>query len=418
MSHREASAYRRWRQGADARAGRRIRSVEHARELAHRRVPAPVESYVEGGAGLERTLAANLSAVQAVQFLPRLGVTAGGPPDLGTTVLGTEVSMPVLLSPVGFTRMMHIAGDVAGAAAAGAAGTIFTLSSMSGHSMEEVRAAATTPTWFQLYFLGGRHGAEQLVAGARRHGFAAVVVTMDTQIPGDRRRESRYGLSPPLRLDRRTVTKMAPFAALRPSWLLDHALDRFKLDLEMANGLERGGATMSAVEALLQWIGAPPTWDDIAWIGEEFGGPVIVKGVLTPDDARRAVAAGASAIVVSNHGGRQLDAVPATFAALADIVRAVGSDAEVLVDGGIRSGADVVKAVALGARAAMVGRAWAYGLCAGGQPGVARVLSLLREDIDRTMRLIGAARIGDIDPSVIRVPRSWPPGTSSAGARE
>ncbi|MGP0030935.1 MAG: alpha-hydroxy acid oxidase [Acidimicrobiales bacterium] len=409
MKSNVGSAYRRWRLDADVRASRRIRSVEDARNLAHRRVPAPVENYVEGGAGVECSLSANRSAVRTAQFLPRLGVTTASPPDLTTSVLGTEVSMPVLLSPVGFTRMMHTKGDVAGAAAAGAAGTIFTLSSMSGHSMEEVRSAATMPVWFQLYFLGGRQGAEQLVARARQQKFAAIVVTMDTQVPGDRRRESRYGLSPPLRLDRRTVTRMAPFVALRPGWLLDHALDGFKLDLEMADGLEQDGTAMSTNEALLRWIGAPPTWDDIAWIREEFGGPVVVKGVLTADDARRAEASGASAVVVSNHGGRQLDGVAATFAVLPEIVGAVGAATEVFVDGGIRSGADAVKAVALGARAAMVGRAWAYGLCAAGQPGVARVLSLLREDFDRTMRLIGVAEVADIDPSVISRPRQWPP---------
>ena len=366
-----------------------------------------MESYVEGGAGHERSLSANLAAIQAVQFLPRLGVTDSLPPDLTTTVLGTEISMPLLLGPVGFTRMMHPAGDLAGVGAAGAAGTIFALSSMSGHSMEEVRDAATSATWFQLYFLGGREGAEQLVARARDGGFQAIVVTMDTQVPGDRRREARFDLSPPLKLNGKTILKMLPFVAVRPWWLLDHAIDRFQLELVQANGLTHEGATMTAQDALLQWIAAPPSWEDIAWIHQQFGGPVIVKGVLTADDARRAIAAGASAVIVSNHGGRQLDGVPPTFAVLADVVRAVGEDAEILVDGGIRSGADVVKAVALGAKAAMIGRAWAYGLCAAGQPGVERVLSLLREDIDRTMRLLGIASVDNIDGSIVIPPSEW-----------
>ncbi len=385
-----------WSDRRDDRAARRFTSIEDARRFARRRVPTPVENYVEGGAGHELTLEANLSAVRSVPLIPRLGVTGGEPPDLRTKVLGRTVSLPVVLSPVGFTRMMHPTGDVAGVAAAGAAGTIFTLSSMSGHSMAEVRDAATGPVWFQLYFLGGRRGAEQLVERARENKFAAIVVTMDTQIPGDRRRESKYGLSPPLRLDRRTITKMAPFVAARPGWLLDQALDGFRLDLVHAHASKPDGSLMTTDEALLEWIAQPPTWSDLDWIRQSFRGPVIVKGVLSADDARRAADSGASALIVSNHGGRQLDGAPATFTALPEIVDAVGDQVEVFVDGGIRSGADVVRALALGARAAMVGRPWAYGLCAAGQPGIAQILELFRGDIDRTLRLIGEGSVADL----------------------
>jgi isopentenyl diphosphate isomerase/L-lactate dehydrogenase-like FMN-dependent dehydrogenase len=376
--------------------------------MAVRRVPAPVRNYLEGGAGTEGTLQANLEAARAVGFRPRMGVTGDAAPDLSTTVLGTPVSMPILLSPVGFTRMMHPTGDVAGTAAAGAAGTIATLSSMSGHHMGDVMAAATGPVWFQLYFLGGREGAEQLVSRARDLGFSALVVTMDTQIPGDRRRESQYGLSPPILVNRRTVTKMAPFVATRPRWLLDMALDGFSLDLVNASGLGPEGAPMSSTEARLRWVGAPPRWEDLTRLREQFGGPLLAKGILSPDDARRAVDSGADGVIVSNHGGRQLDGVLATFAALPGVLDAVGDQVEVLLDGGIRSGADAVRAVAMGARAAMVGRAWAYGLCAAGQSGVERVLGLLREDVDRTMRLLGVARVDDIDASLVEPPATWP----------
>jgi isopentenyl diphosphate isomerase/L-lactate dehydrogenase-like FMN-dependent dehydrogenase len=358
---------------------------------------------VEGGAGREVTLRANLESVASLGFRPRVGVTPGGAPDLRTTVLGTEVSMPLLLSPIGFTRMMHPAGDRGAAKAAADAGTIFTQSSMSGHRMDEVMAAGG-PAWFQLYFLGGRDGAAELVARARDIGFSALVITMDTQVPGDRRRETRYRFAPPLRLDARTAMRMAPFVATRPRWLLDIARDRFHLDLEHASGLSAQGSPISAGEALLRWISEPPSWQDVTRIREQFGGPVIVKGVVLPEDARRAVDSGASAIVVSNHGGRQLDGAPATFEVLEAMVQAVAGGAEVLVDGGIRSGADVVKGVALGARAALIGRAWAYGLCAAGQPGVRRVLSLFREDIDRTMRLLGVARVADIDRELVTRP--------------
>ncbi len=397
-----------WLRALDAKTARRIRSVDHARSLALRRVPAPIRNYVEGGAGNERTLRANLDGVAAVGFRPRMGVTADVGPDLSTTVLGTPVSMPVLLSPVGFTRMMHPAGDLAGAAAAAGAGTISTLSTMSGHHMEDVMAAANGPVWFQLYFLGGRDGADQLVCRARDLGFTALVVTMDTQALGDRRREARYGLSPPLRPDVRTVTKMAPYVVTRPRWLLDRTLDGFRLDLVNALALGPQGQPMSSTEARLRWVGEPPRWEDIARLRDLFGGPVAVKGILTSDDARKAVDSGADAVIVSNHGGRQLDGVASSFAALPGVVAAVGDQAEVLVDGGIRSGADAVRAVALGARAAMVGRAWVYGLCAAGRPGVERILGLLREDVERSMRLLGVARVGDIDATSVEPPAVWP----------
>jgi isopentenyl diphosphate isomerase/L-lactate dehydrogenase-like FMN-dependent dehydrogenase len=362
----------------------------------------PLESYIEGGAGEERTLAANRFHIGAIGLNPRLGVSSGRAPDLSTMVLGRQVSMPLLMGPVGFTRMMHTAGDVAGAAAAGQFGTIFTLSTMSGHSMAEVMGASSGPKWFQLYFLGGREGARRLVSDARESGFDAIVVTMDTQVPGDRQRERRYGLSPPLTLDRRTARKMVPFVMSRPAWLLDQARSRFNLDLALSHAVVRDGVKMTSEESLVRWIAEPPLWEDLDWIKEEFNGPVIVKGVLSAADARRAIEHGAAAVVVSNHGGRQLDGAPATFEVLPEVVAEIRGEAEVLVDGGIRSGADVVRALALGAQGAMVGRAWAYGLCAAGQPGVERVLALLREDIDRTMRLVGVECILEIDGSVIR----------------
>ena len=377
--------------------------MERAQKLARRRVPRPVENYLDGGAGEEVSLRENREAFRSVGFSPRLGVTEGSP-NLQTSVLGSQLSMPVLLSPIGFSRMMHCSGDVAGASAAAKAGTIFTVSSMSGHALEDVRSAAPGPLWFQLYFLGGREGARRLATDAGQLGFTAIVVTMDTQIPGDRRRESRYGLSPPLRLDRRTITKMAPFVATRPRWLVDQAREGFKLDLVNARRVGAPDSPNPVEKGLLEWIAEPPTWADLAWVREVFGGDVLVKGVLSPDDARRAVDAGASGIIVSNHGGRQLDGVAATLRALPEIVAAVGDQVDVLVDGGIRSGADVVKALALGARAAMVGRAWAYGLSAAGQPGVERVLALLREDIDRTMRLLGVRSVVDLNGSVVRLP--------------
>jgi isopentenyl diphosphate isomerase/L-lactate dehydrogenase-like FMN-dependent dehydrogenase len=394
----------------EQRAAARIRTVADARRLTRWRVPGPVWDYIEGGAGAETTLRANLRAFEEVQFRPRMAATSGGPLDLSTTVLGTPVSMPLLLSPVGFTRMMDPAGDVAAAQAAGAAGTVATLSSMSGHTIEEVAAGSTAPPWFQLYFLGGRPGAEQLVERARKAGFRALVVTLDTQVPGNRERDARHGLSPPLRLDRRTVTRMAPRVLPHPRWLIDAARDRFQLELANATGLERDGTVLSSGEALLHWLGSPARWEDVAWLREAWDGPLVAKGLLGADDARRAVDLGADGVIVSNHGGRQLDSVAASITALPEVVAAVGDQVEVLLDGGIRRGADVVKAVALGAKAAMIGRAWAYGLSAAGRPGIDRVLAILRQDIERTMRLAGAATVGDLDRSLVRVPAGWEAG--------
>ncbi len=395
----------RWRSARQARVASRIHTVGDARRLARRRLPRPVWDYIEGAAGSESTFAANHREVESVGFRPRVG--AARPPfgpDISTTVLGVPISMPLLVSPVGFTRMMDIRGDVAGARGAAAAGTGFTLSSMSGHSMEDVAAAGAPASWFQLYCLGGRAGAEQLIERARKHGFGALVVTLDTQVPGNRERDARYGLSPPLQVNRQTVKKMAPHAALHPWWTADLLMDRFQLDLVNATGLERDGAPISALEALMHWVGSPPGWDDFGWMRDQFDGPIIAKGVMTGDDARRAVDCGVSAIIVSNHGGRQLNSAPATITALVDVLDAVGDQVEVLVDGGFRRGADVVKAVALGARAAMVGRPWVYGLAAAGEPGVTRVLSIFRDDIDRTMRLIGAASIDELNPDFVTVP--------------
>ncbi|MBK5288884.1 MAG: alpha-hydroxy-acid oxidizing protein [Acidimicrobiia bacterium] len=406
MAKPEPDAEPAWRRARQARVAARIHTVADARRLAKRRVPRPVFDYVEGAAGSESTFAANHREIEAVEFRPLVGATRPPlGPDISTTVLGAPISMPLMVSPVGFTRMMDIRGDVAGALAAAAAGTGFTLSSMSGHEMEDVADAGASPSWFQLYCLGGRAGAEQLIDRAQTAGYRALVVTLDTQVPGNRERDSRYGLSPPLQVTRETVMKMAPHAALHPWWLADLVADRFQLDLVNASGLEINGGHISALEALMHWVGAPPGWDDFGWMRDQFDGPVIAKGVMTGDDARRAVDCGVSAIIVSNHGGRQLNSAPATITALVDVLDAVGDQVEVLVDGGFRRGADVVKAVALGARAAMVGRPWAYGLAAAGEPGVRRVLSILREDIDRTMRLIGASSLGELTPEFVRLPR-------------
>ncbi len=380
-----------------------------------------VFDYIDGAAETEGTMRANRAAVEAVGFVPRMAVTEGAPgPSLATTVLGHPVSMPVLLSPIGFTRGMHPGGDAAGATAAARAGTIFTLSSMSGQTMAEVAAAYEAGggtvgadadraggAWFQLYMLGGRKGGELLLEGAKAAGFTTLVLTVDTQIAGNRERDLHHGVSIPLRMDARTTLRFAPKVVTHPRWLYDAARDGFPSRIVNAETLGTDRSPVTSDQALLDWVLSPLRWEDFAWIREQWPGPILAKGVLSGDDARRAVDHGAAAVVVSNHGGRQLDGAPATMPALVEVLDAVGDRVEVLVDGGIRRGSDVLRAVGLGARAAMIGRPWAYGLAAAGEPGVAKVLSLIRTDLDRTLRLLGCPSAVDCDRSFVTFPGEW-----------
>jgi len=402
------SLWNQYRKLVQERTAERIGTVADARRLASRRLPRALFDYIDGGASAELTLGANLAAIEAVQFRPRMGVTMGVPaPELRTSVLGFPVDMPILLSPVGYTRTMDPLGDIAGVRAADKAGTIFTLSSMSGHTMTEVTAAAARPAWFQLYFLGGRVGAEKLVARALQAGFSGLVLTLDTQITSNRERELRHRISPPIKVDLPTMRKMAMQVAIRPGWLAGIAHDRFQLSIINTETLGVAGQPMSSEEAFRRWVESPVRWEDFTWLREQWRGPILAKGIVTGDDARRAIDSGADAVIVSNHGGRQLDSLPGSLRSLVEVVDAIGGEVEVLVDGGFRRGPDVVKALALGARAVMVGRPWAYGLAAAGQPGIERVLELLREDLDRTLRLLGCASVAGLDRSYVRLPQDW-----------
>lgn len=385
----------------ERRRADRIRTIDEARFRAHQRVPLTVFDYIDGGAGNESTVRANRHALESLPLIPRLGVTRGSPPPvLETSVLGRPLSFPVMLSPVGFTRMMHPAGDLAAAAAAGDAGTVHTLSTFSGHNLEEVASAATGRLWFQLYFLGGRGGAETLIGRASDAGYEALVVTLDTQTGGMRERDVRHGVELPLRITLHNVLRFAPEAVARPGWLIGFAKDRFHIDIANATALT-GEGVMPVEEALRCWRASPPLWEDFRWIRDHWPGPILVKGILCADDARRAVDVGAAGVIVSNHGGRQLDGAPATIAVLADVVAAVRNDAEVFVDGGFRRGADVVRALSLGARAVMVGRPWAFGLAAAGEAGVAKVLALLHADVERVLRLIGCPSVEELGPEYL-----------------
>jgi isopentenyl diphosphate isomerase/L-lactate dehydrogenase-like FMN-dependent dehydrogenase len=379
-------------------------NIADLRRLARRRLPRPVFDYIDGGADGEVSLRENTRAFEYVIFRPRCAV-ATTTCDIRTTVLGHPIDLPILLAPVGSCRMFHPRGEEAAARAAGRAGTIYTLSTLSGTRVDAVKAATSGPVWHQLYLVGGREVASAAVERARAAGCAALVVTIDTPVAGYRERDVRNGTKE--LLTRRPLT-MLPYLwqfAIRPRWLAGFLGDGGLMDFPNIVLTGQGPMPYADVAAALEQ--SVVCWDDLRWIRELWRGPLVIKGVHTGDDARRAVDEGAEAIVVSNHGGRQLDGVSPTIRALPEVVAAVGGRTEILLDSGIRRGSDVVKALCLGARAVLVGRAYAYGLGAGGEAGVAKAIAILRADVVRTLKLLGCARLADLGPSLVEVPDGW-----------
>jgi isopentenyl diphosphate isomerase/L-lactate dehydrogenase-like FMN-dependent dehydrogenase len=375
-------------------------SVPDLRPIARRRLPKVVFDYLDGGADGEFTLRENCRAFEDVTFRPR-GAVSVPTCDLSTRVLGFDISLPVLLAPVGYSRLMYPEGEIAAARCAGAAGTAYILSTISGHRMEDVKAASNGPVWFQLYLMGGRAAAEGSIARARAAGFSALVVTIDTPVAGMRERDSRNGMKELMGGGILSKLPFLPQFLARPAWLVRFLLDGGVPHLPNVVVPGQGPLPMTDVAAAL--ASSTVTWEDLRWIREQWAGPIIIKGVLTAEDARRSIDEGASAIVVSNHGGRQLDHVPASLQVLPEIVAAVNGQIEVLMDGGVRRGSDVIKAICLGARAVLVGRAYAYGLAAGGPAGVARAIGMLRTEMDRTLKLLGCPAIGALDTSYVNV---------------
>ncbi len=379
-------------------------SIADFQSLACRRLPKVVFDYLDGGAEGEVTLRENCRVFEDVTFRPRHAVAAPSC-DLRTRVLGFDLSLPVLLAPVGYSRLIHAEGEVAAARAAGVAGTAYILSTISGHRLEDVKAASPGPVCYQLYLLGGREAAEASIQRAKNAGFAALVVTIDTVVAGMRERDFRNGMKELLGGNPLSKIPFLPQFLARPGWLA-----RFLLDggvPPLPNVVIPGQGPMPLINVSAALADAAVTWEDLRWIREVWSGPIVIKGVLTGDDARRAVDEGASAVVVSNHGGRQLDCVPASLRVLPEIVAAVDGRAEVLMDGGIRRGSNVIKAICLGARAVLIGRAYAYGLAAAGQAGVARALEILRADAERTVKLLGCTSLGTLNRSYVNVPANW-----------
>ncbi|MDH3539054.1 MAG: alpha-hydroxy-acid oxidizing protein [Acidimicrobiia bacterium] len=368
-------------------------SIWDLRTIARRRTPRAAFDYTDGAADEEATLRHNRAAYRRVEFLPSV-LRDVSDVDTSTSLLGQPSSMPLALAPTGFTRMMQHEGEAAVARAAARAGIIYTLSTLGTSSPEDVAAAAPDLNrWFQLYLLQDPGSREELLERARAAGYAAVVLTVDTPIAGARLRDVRNGLTIPPSLTWRTLLGMAR----HPAWWFNLLTTE---PLEFASFRTFDG---TVAELIAHVFDPSLSWSDVEWTRDQWDGPLVVKGIQSAEDARRAADHGADAIVVSNHGGRQLDRVPSTFELLPEVVDAVGDRVEVYVDGGIMDGADVVAAVAQGARAAFIGRAYLYGLMAGGEHGVDRALEMFASGIARTMQLLGVGSIAELNRGHIRI---------------
>jgi heme/flavin dehydrogenase (mycofactocin system) len=374
-------------------------TVAEAQRRAKKRLPKSVYGALIAGSEKGLTLSDNLEAFGELGFAPHVaGLSARR--DLSTTVMGQPISMPVLLSPTG-VQAVHPDGEVAVARAAAARGTAMGLSSFAGKPIEEV-IAANPRTFFQIYWAGTRDRLLQRLERARAAGAAGLIVTLDWSFSNGR----DWG-SPaiPEKIDFKTMIRYAPEALTHPRWLSGFVKSRRIPDLTTPNMTVPGEAAPTFFGAYGEWMRTPlPSWDDVRWLREQWDGPFLLKGVIRVDDARRAVDAGVSAISVSNHGGNNLDGTPASIRALPAVVAAVGEQVEVLLDGGVRRGSDVVKALALGARAVLIGRAYLWGLAANGQAGVENVLDILRGGMDSALLGLGHSGVGDLSPDDVVIP--------------
>ncbi len=377
----------------------KITCVEDFRHVARRRVPRMFYDYMDSGSWTESTYRANEADLQALKFRQRVAVDIARR-SLRARLLGEDVAMPLALAPTGLTGMQRADGEILAARAAERFGVPFTLSTMSICSIEDVAARTSRPFWFQLYVMRDREFIGRLIDRARAARCSALMVTLDLQVMGQRHKDIRNGLSTP---PRPTLANLANLA-LKPQWCLE-MLRTPRRAFGNIVGHAKGVADMRSLASwTAEQFDATLNWNDLAWIKARWGGKLIVKGILEAQDARRAVDAGADALVVSNHGGRQLDGAPSSIAALPAIAQAVGDRIEVLMDGGVRSGQDTLRALALGARGVLVGRAFLYALAAYGEAGVLRCLELMANELDVTMAFCGRTRIQDVDRRVLVEP--------------
>ncbi|MFV2089786.1 MAG: L-lactate dehydrogenase [Pseudomonadales bacterium] len=373
-----------------------ITNIEDLRRLHRRRVPRMFYDYADSGSWTETTYHANEQDFKDVRLRQRVAVDMSDR-SIATRMIGEEVAMPVALAPVGLTGMQHADGEILAARAAERFGVPFTLSTMSICSLEDVAAHTTRPFWFQLYVMKDRGYIGRLIDRARAVGCSALVLTLDLQILGQRHKDLKNGLSTPPKLTLTNILNMAT----KPRWSLG-MLRTSRRQFGNVVGHVEGLSDMSSLGVWsTQQLDPTLNWDDVAWVKERWGGKLVLKGIMCAEDARLAVASGADALIVSNHGGRQLDGAPSTIAALPQIVDAVGGEIEVWMDGGIRSGQDVFKAVALGAKGTMIGRAYLYGLGALGEAGVTKCLEIIANELDLTMAFCGYRDIAQVDGRVL-----------------
>lgn len=379
-----------------------ITCVEDLRVLAERRVPRMFYDYADSGSWTETTYRANESDFQPIQLRQRVAVNMDGR-SLRTTMAGQDVSMPVAIAPTGLTGMQHADGEILAARAAEKFGIPFTLSTMSICSIEDIAAHTKQPFWFQLYMLRDRGFMERLIGRAKAAGCSALVLTLDLQMLGQRHKDIKNGLSAP---PKPTLANLINLAT-KPRWCLG-MLGTKRRTFGNIHGHVTGVDDMSSLGSwTAQQFDPTLSWRDVEWVKKQWGGKLVLKGIMDVEDARLSVESGADALIVSNHGGRQLDGAPSSIRALPAIVDAVGRDIEVWMDGGIRSGQDVLKAVALGARGTMIGRAFLYGLGAMGEAGVTACLEIIRKELDISMAFCGRTQIQSVDRSIL-VPGTFP----------
>ncbi|MFQ5691178.1 MAG: alpha-hydroxy acid oxidase [Gemmatimonadota bacterium] len=376
----------------------RCANVEDLRQIARRRLPKGVFGYIDGGAEDERTLARNRAAFDRLEFRPRVlrGVSRVDP---STTLLGRPLPFPLILAPTGFGRIAHSRGELAVARAAARAGIPYTLSTLATHSIEEVAAVSSGPKWFQVYVWRDRGLVEELVLRAGAAGYEALILTVDNAVLGRRERDVRTGFTLPPKLGLDTLID----GLRHPGWTWDFLrAEPIVFSNVVGRGVGHGADAIDLADYVNEQFDPGLAWRDVEWLRSIWDGPIVLKGIQTVQDAVLAAEAGVPAIVLSNHGGRQLDGAPPPLELVAPVVDRVGDRLEVLCDGGVRRGPDIARALALGARACLVGRAYLYGLGAGGERGVDLVLRWFDEGLRRTMALLGARTVSDLTRDLVR----------------
>ena len=375
----------------------RCHSIADLRRAAQRRLPKSVFGYLDGAAEDEVTLQRNQADFGRYELLPHFLVDVGNI-DLSTRVLGADLGVPYLLAPTGMSRLFHHAGELAVARAAAKANTLYSLSSVATTSIEDVAGVGAGPKMLQLYVWRDRGILKDFIQRARDSGYTALCLTVDLPQAGQRERDLKNGFTVPPQIRLSNIVD----TLLRPDWLLDFLSNpRMKLE-NVRTHATAASSLFSVIEYTTSQFDPTLTWDDMAWMIEEWGGPFAIKGILTVEDARRALETGVSALILSNHGGRQLDHAPSPISVLPEVVDALGGEVEIILDGGIRRGTDVLKALCLGASAVMVGRAYLYGLGAGGEAGVDHALSLLGSEIRRNMALLGCPSVQQLGGKYVR----------------